>query len=135
MPSIAPDLKGILGAQSLFDWFGYWPSFRNAELLGLELNRLEVSILRVHTWEIIDGYPKGPAVHDKDVVVEFRMYDISDVQLSGFSQENCVGGLLVVRVDDTYEIRLGPAYGLTGVIVAGDLEIHIDPSMPAARAA
>jgi hypothetical protein len=35
---LEPDLTRIDGAQRLYDWFGYWPSFHDAEILSLQLN-------------------------------------------------------------------------------------------------
>ena len=31
---------GIAGAAELVEWFGRWPSFHDAEIVSLELNRL-----------------------------------------------------------------------------------------------
>ena len=37
--ALPDDLKAIGGAQELQDWFGYWPSFHDGEIISLRLNR------------------------------------------------------------------------------------------------
>jgi len=34
-----PELGTIEGAKNLRDWFGYWPSFHDAEVILLHLHR------------------------------------------------------------------------------------------------
>jgi hypothetical protein len=45
-------LEAVEGAKSLCDWFGYWPSFHDAEVISLHLNRRGLSSLALHTWEM-----------------------------------------------------------------------------------
>ena len=40
-----PALGTIEGAKNLRDWFGYWPSFHDAEVILLHLNRSDASTL------------------------------------------------------------------------------------------
>lgn len=46
------ELQNIPGAMQLDSWFGCWPSFHDAEIISLHLNRNGNSFLRVHTWEM-----------------------------------------------------------------------------------
>ncbi len=45
-------IESIAGAHELYDWFGYWPGFHDAEVLKFRLNIGEPSYLVVHTWEM-----------------------------------------------------------------------------------
>jgi len=47
-------IESIAGAQELYDWFGYWPGFHDAEVLKLRLSVGEPSCMVVHTWEMTD---------------------------------------------------------------------------------
>ena len=70
--SVPVNIGEIEGAAELEEWFGYWPSFHDAEIVSLHLNRRGSSSLRVHTWEMtkeIDD--KGYYVLAKHIVVEF----------------------------------------------------------------
>ncbi len=50
--AVPVELKEISGAAELHDWFGYWPSFHDAEIVSLHLNRQGRSSLRLLTWEM-----------------------------------------------------------------------------------
>jgi hypothetical protein len=50
--TLPAEVTEIQGAGELHDWFGYWPSFHDAEVIGLHLNRKGSSSLRIHTWEM-----------------------------------------------------------------------------------
>ena len=54
-----PELGTIEGAKNLRDWFGYWPSFHDAEVILLHLNRSDASTLAVHTWEMTKEVDAG----------------------------------------------------------------------------
>ena len=72
-----PELGTIEGAKNLRDWFGYWPSFHDAEVILLHLNRSDASTLAVHTWEMTKEVDeKGFYVLAKHVVVEFVMKEV-----------------------------------------------------------
>lgn len=53
-------IQRIIAADQLVDWFGYWPSFHDSEVLWIKLERghqrlqgdVTVEFL-VHTWELI----------------------------------------------------------------------------------
>jgi len=44
------ELEGMAGARELYSWFGYWPSFHDAEVVSLQMNRAGTSSIAVHTW-------------------------------------------------------------------------------------
>ncbi|HEX8896508.1 MAG TPA: hypothetical protein VF783_24540, partial [Terriglobales bacterium] len=48
------ELAGIAGAPELYDWFGRWPQFHDAEVLSPHLNRTGSSVLTVHAWDMRD---------------------------------------------------------------------------------
>lgn len=50
--SSAPIFKSIPGGAELLAWFGYVPSFHDAEIIDLHLNRHGPSTLRIHVWEM-----------------------------------------------------------------------------------
>lgn len=88
------ELHAIEGAQQLYDWFGYWPSFHDAEVLSLHLNRSGTSSLVLHTWEMTKELDeRGYYILTKHVVVEFVMKEIVELNVNGFSQQNVIFGL------------------------------------------
>ena len=62
----------IAGAQELHDWFGYWPSFHDSEIVSLHLNRTNPSALKIHSWHTTSEVDEaGYYVQTKHAVIEF----------------------------------------------------------------
>jgi len=130
-----PDgLNAIEGAQQLHDWFGYWPTFHDAEIISLHLNRKNPSVLKIHTWEMTSEVDEaGHYVMAKDVVVDF-MIDISgaddSLELYGFSHQNVIFGLAISKGDSAYKLDIDPCFGLGGEIRADNISIRLVPGKP-----
>jgi hypothetical protein len=141
----SPDvLASIPGGPELLAWFVYVPSFHDAEIISLHLNRIGPSTLSIHTWEIngtVD--PKGFYIHEKDAVVTFTLEEIENLELEGFSHQNVLGGLELNRIEaeastsgrqgirpDLYEIVLHPCYRLAGTIRARGVSLALTPGKP-----
>ncbi|ARQ58088.1 MULTISPECIES: Imm50 family immunity protein [Rhizobium] len=86
----------IAGGPELLAWFGQKPTFHDAEILSLSLNRTGVSELTIHGWIATDGVDQdGYCILDKHAVVTFAFEDIMDLQLDGFSHQNVINGLVL----------------------------------------
>ncbi len=125
------EVKDIPGAADLYDWFGYWPSFHDAEVISLYLSRKGSSSLRVHTWDTTKEVDeKGYYLLTKHVVVEIILETVSDLSLDDFSQQNVISGLDIEKTDSGFRLVLGACYGLAGRIEAERLSIRITPGQP-----
>jgi len=125
------DLQEISGAAELHDWFGYWPTFHDAEIVSLHLNRKGSSSLRVHTWDMTKEVDeKGYYVLAKHVVVEFVFETVSGLNLNGFNHQNVIFELGIKKTDSGFRITLDECYGLTGSIDAERMSIWITPGKP-----
>ncbi len=136
----------VSGGAELLRWFGCVPTFHDAEVISLTLNRSGSSKLVLHGWLMTnevdaDGY----FVLDKHAVVTFELSGIMDLQLEGFSAQNVLGRLILRRAPDRperrphmtlsplredIEIELEPCYGLSGLIRARSVSISIEPGLP-----
>jgi len=128
---LSAELKSINGAQELYDWFGSWPSFHDAEVVKLHLNRSGRSALAIHTWEMtkrVDS--KGYYELEKHVVVEFILEGISALSLEGFSGQNVIFGLAIDKIETGFLLTLDPCYGLSGSIAAESVFIRLTPGKP-----
>jgi hypothetical protein len=139
-------LNSIPGGPELLAWFGYVPSFHDAEIIDFHINRTGPSALRLHTWDMDPGQrtEDGPSFM-KHVVVTFFMEEIVGLNLEDFSSQNVIMGLELKRVKedmhsfgmtwrdkpptppDFYEIVLHPCYGLCGTIRARRMSISLTP--------
>lgn len=126
-----PDLAPVTGAKELFDWFGFWPSFHDAEVLWLHLNRGDVCRLAIHTWDMTaETDEKGYYVLAKHIVVEFVMSEVVDLQSDEFNRQNVISSLTIRKIQNGYRLILGGCYGLAGTIDAADLSIWQIPGKP-----
>ncbi len=123
------DPDAIPGWNDLVAWFGRAPDFHDAEVLSLALRRLPApSLLRVHTWLTGPGVDAaGYLVHDRPVIVRFVLASISRLELSEWSPQNVLLGLTIAADEPGWRIQLDPSYGLGGSIVAGSLQIELEP--------
>lgn len=131
----APEiLTTIAGAQELHDWFGYWPSFHDAEIVSLHLNRTNPSALKIHFWHTTNEMDEaGSYVQTKHAVIEF-LIDISAtddcLELYGFSHQNVVNSLSIEKRETGYKLDIAQCFGLAGTIKADNISIRITPGKP-----
>ena len=64
----------LLGSEKVAAWFGSWPSFHDAEIVSLSLQRSGSSLLRICPY-----FPEKPAT------VEFILEEEMDLELRDFS--------------------------------------------------
>ena len=114
--------------------FGYWPSFHDAEVRSLLLDRNSVLFgdiaeakieVRLHALEWT--HDAQPAFNHH--LVEFRFHEVSDVKLEGFNHQNAI---LEFRIEDDLrspgspaglKLTFVPAHGLSGSFCAGSAEV------------
>lgn len=137
--------EDIAGGRELLAFFGATPSFHDAEIVGLALNRAGESILQVHGWTVSDRLnPDGSFVLDKQAVVSFIFTGITDLSLEGFSQQNVIAELVLQKARDRgrsdflrhsdspedIEVELHPCYGLEGFIRATNVRLSFRAGPP-----
>ena len=113
----------VKGHEKLTEIFGRWPSFHDAEVLGIRLDRRgsdewegPVVFVSVHVFE---GYREDE--HSKEVkwrkhtVVTFRFSRVVDISLLDFNQQNAIWNLTFETGQPEYEAStwVGPAYRVT----------------------
>ena len=121
----------IPGADELVRWFGSWPSFHDAEVLEVRLDRRSKSSVRIHTWRMTSEVDaQGYFVLDHHVVVTFWLEGLTALSLDGFSAQNVIAGLDVEATPSGHLLRLAPCYGLAGEVEAAKISISIEPGKP-----
>jgi hypothetical protein len=136
--------KDIPGGPEMIEWFGHVPSFHDAEIVGLWLNRHSSSFLHVHGFSVVadkDGFLKS----EQHAVVTFELRGISYLSLEGFRHQNVIGGLQISRgrkdpakssyydfnaTEDDFELLLEPCYGLDGLLRCNSISVTFKPGKP-----
>lgn len=109
----------IHGFEAVRDFFGRWPSFHDAEIVELHLDRKGPSWLRVYT--AIDGFHP----EQKSGTVVFRFNEVLDLELYDFSIQNVVSSINFVRTQSGMKISLGACYGLAGWLEVSGASVEL----------
>jgi uncharacterized protein (DUF433 family) len=119
------------GLEELIAWLGYFPSFHDAEVISISLDRTGASRIAVHTFQVTNETDeKGHSVCRKHVVVTFVLERIRDLSLEGFNSQNVLNGISLARGPDYYELVLEEIHGVAGKFQADVMRIELDPGMP-----
>ncbi|WP_168074621.1 Imm50 family immunity protein [Caulobacter sp. SSI4214] len=127
-------LRNVPGGPELVAWFGYAPRFHDAEVLSVILDRDEPRCsLRIHGFEMTSEVDaQGFFVCTKHTIVTFHLIDLLNIELSGFNGQNAVMDLSISRgLDAGFRMVIDDAWGLAGTIEARQLEIELQPGIPA----
>src|SRR5258707_11285980 len=108
--------KKIVGAEKITLWFGGWPTFHDAEVLNLRLDRngpvLTVSIFtflvnRSATDE------RGYYRRTHSCIVTLSCHDVHDLSIEDFNLQNVIQELIIREDDDEVEVVFAGIYGLS----------------------
>ena len=113
----ATDLIG--GAQKVREYFGQWPSFHDAEILDLHLDRANSSWLRVYT--AIDGFHP----EQRTGTVIFRFKEVIDLELYDFSCQNVVSSIVFKKTAKGFKVSCVPCFGLGGWLEVSDISVEL----------
>lgn len=124
-------VEQIPGSADLIAWFGFWPSFHDAEVLRIHLNRCGESTVVIHTWQRTDEVDaRGYFVLTKHVVVTFVLEAILKVELEDFNHQNVISGLSLEVIASGYRLTLHPCFGAQGILEAKRVRITIQTGSP-----
>jgi hypothetical protein len=129
------------GSRKLTDIFGYWPSFHDAEVHDLLLQRGDLDAARpsyvfpiltvkVHVFEMTNQVnPAGYFVLTKHTLVTLRFHDVEDCHLNGFNHQNAILGLTIAEADPgarrtpVMEVTMDSAFGLDAAFKCSRCEV------------
>ena len=132
----------ITNSDAIVSVFGRWPSFHDAEVLGLELVRQfdgpSAPSLAVHihvfsmTNEVDD---RGYFVCKNHSTVVLRFGGIDELELDGFNHQNALSGLEIATSgpEGLFEVHFDPAYGMESRFNCRTIEVvSVTPGIPPA---
>jgi hypothetical protein len=120
-------IQSIPGANEFITWFGRWPSFHDAEVLRIWLDRRGLSILEIHVFNMTNAVDAtGHCICEKHATLRLFMTEITGCELVDFNHQNVLQHLDISRTDDGYELALASIYGLGGRIAAKTCTIEFE---------
>lgn len=128
--SEAPDIPG---AKDVIAWFGYWPTFHDAEVLSISLDRVKGCVVSVHAFErTAEVDSRGHYVLAKDAIVTFRMdgfptdeSGITNTRIECFNHQNVLSGATVNTRPWGYELVLEGCFGVEGSIACRGISVTV----------
>ena len=125
------NIELIAGAQELYDWFGYWPDFHDAEIIKFHLELGVPSSLVIHTWQMTNRVnAQGYYELTKHVIVEFVLDGISTLNLQDPWARSILLDLVIEKDESGFRLILWSAYGLSGIIEAHRVSLQITHGQP-----
>jgi hypothetical protein len=139
----------ISGSEKLTNVFGYWPSFHDAEVLELHLDRgtiqtdkgiykFPVLTLTIHVWELTkEVNSEGYLVCRHHTVVTLNFCDVSDFQMEGFNHQNAMLELSIISRQRSegpspyFVVELVPAFGMGASFEC--LQVEVIDAVPCAE--
>lgn len=125
------DLESIVGAQQLFDWFGYWPNFHDAKIVQFQFELGKPVAFTVETWEMTNRVDAGGFYETtKHVSVELLLEGITRLDLQDPWEKSILLSLGFERIDTGFRLDLTAAYGLCGEIEVQNVSVQVIPGKP-----
>ena len=117
-------LLTLPGAKALIKRFGRWPSFHDAEVVSLSLNRKGASTLTLHIFRMTSQVDeRGHYVCDLHTLVTFSFGEILGINLVDFNHQNVISELEIGKTEAGLEVILHPCFGLAGTIRTSSISI------------
>ena len=138
MPEIA---TLIVGSEKLTSIFNRWPSFHDAEVHELQLERGHIDTdaqvyefphltLKAHLWLMTnDVSDKGFYVSTKHTLLTMRFYDVDNFKMAGFNHQNAIFALGIEQKTREegptpyFAIDIEPAFGMEATFTCLRIEI------------
>lgn len=131
-------MEGITGAEQLTSIFGYWPSFHDAEVLWMRLDRLQTpysfygSTLEtvVHVFEMTSEVDQtGHYVLRHHVLAHLRFNEVIELKLEGFNGQNALFGLGIKDIRERqmerirWEVSFDSSWGVDASFQCYSIEV------------
>src|SRR4051812_24338473 len=126
---MAEGVPKIAGVDAVVSWFGHWPSFHDAEILSVHINRGGTSSIRIYTFNTSHRTDTaGQFVREREATVVFEFSGIHTLSLEGedADRQNVIAGLSLDSVGQGYRLHLDPCYGLAGEISAETMSVRLE---------
>jgi hypothetical protein len=142
MPSMPTPVDRIENSEALISLFGYWPSFHDAEVLQIAINRSSEHGIgpslsaAIHVFEMtreVDS--NGHYICQKHSVVTLLFQGLAELTLDGFNHQNALQQLSIIESepDGSLRVNFDSAYGLESELTCQTVKVvSVVPGIPPA---
>jgi hypothetical protein len=136
----------IESGEALTRFFGRWPSFHDAEILEVHLDRGHVEpeknlyefpslTLKIHLWEMTKEVDhNGYFILRNHTLATLKLSDLDRLNLVGFNHQNAIMEMEIHRRERTdgpspyFEVEIVPAFGFAASFIC--LHVTVVEAMP-----
>lgn len=132
----------ITNSDAVVSVFGHWPSFHDAEVLGLELARQidgpsgPSLVVQIHVFSMTNEVDdRGYFVCKNHSTVLLKFDGIFELELDGFNHQNALSGLGIAAsgTEGLFDVHFDPAYGMESRFKCRAIEVaSVTPGIPPA---
>ena len=129
--------ENIQNAECLISVFGRWPSFHDAEVIWLRLDRRASSLGKgptletlIHTWEMTSEVnAAGYYILRNHLLVHLRFSRVEECILDGFNYQNVLNCLHIEEIRNrqmgylNFQVRLDTSHGLEALFQCQEIEV------------
>lgn len=129
--------ENIANSSRLISVFGYWPSFHDAEVVWVRLDRRATSLgdgptveVLIHTFEMTSEIDAaGFYVLRKHVLVQLRFSKVMEPVLESFNHQNVLNGLDIREISSqqarsrSFAVTLDTSYGINAAFECQNIEV------------
>ncbi|HEY3825621.1 MAG TPA: hypothetical protein VGL82_13750 [Bryobacteraceae bacterium] len=117
----------IPGAEEVIGWFGCWPTFHDAEVVSINLNRRSGCRVVVNAFRttptvehatvtfLLEGFPMDPA-------------GVVNSRIEFFNHQNVLSGLQINQIPEGYEMVMESIFGVAGTLTASRMTVELKPA-------
>jgi hypothetical protein len=130
--------KKIIGHEKLTNIFGYWPSFHDAEVISIILEKIgkderegPVLYAKIHVFQMDPEKTNGGKkfVFHCHSIVTFRFTMVKNLLLNEFNHQNVIFGLKISekydeeRKKNLFEVEFEHSFGISCSFICDNIEI------------
>jgi hypothetical protein len=126
----------------LTDIFGRWPSFHDAEVVRIALDRHDTPYLEaaIHVFEMTSQVENGAYVLKNHILATLRFIEIYELKLEDFNSQNVLSGLnnrdiskrQMERIN--FEVSFGGTFGVSADLQCNAIRVEsAEPYVPNRR--
>jgi hypothetical protein len=135
-------VERITNSGAIVSVFGHWPSFHDAEVLGLEIARRfneppgPSLVVQIHVFSMTNEVDdRGYFVCKNHSTVALKFGGIDELELDGFNHQNALSGLVIASSgsEGLFDVHFDPAYGMESRFKCRTIEVlSVIPGIPPA---
>jgi hypothetical protein len=128
----------IEGADEVVNWFGYWPTFHDAEVLSIILDRGTGARVALHVFKRgSDLDSEGSYMTSKHAVITFTLngfpldaQGVVNTRIEYLNHQNVVAEAAVHTLLHGYALIVHGVFGVTAQICGESISVSVQPGRP-----